>query len=138
MSEVHYINPKIRDKRVRPPQTPLTEHEHSPGNVTARPVIGISEWFRPGEHDRVEQVLADCKALGIAELRTGISWADWHTAEGMEWYLWLLQRLAREVTILPCVTATPPLLSLSRNSSSRRGGPRGFAGFIGGVGTGGG
>lgn len=43
------------------------------------PALGILEWFRPGEYDHVETTLADLKVLGISELRTGVSWADWHT-----------------------------------------------------------
>ncbi|MBW3608952.1 MAG: hypothetical protein KY463_11460 [Actinobacteria bacterium] len=40
-----------------------------------------------------EQLLADLKAIGANELRTGISWADWHTDGGQDWYAWLLPRL---------------------------------------------
>jgi hypothetical protein len=35
--------------------------------------IGMLEWFRPGEHDRVDSVLDDLQALGVTELRTGVS-----------------------------------------------------------------
>ena len=42
------------------------------------PVIGMVEWFRPGEYERVESVLADLASLGIHELRTGVWWADWY------------------------------------------------------------
>ena len=41
-----------------------------------RPVFGMLEWLRPGEEERVEQLLADLKTIGADELRTGISWAD--------------------------------------------------------------
>ena len=30
-----------------------------------RPDVGMLEWFRPGEHDRVDRVLDDLKALGV-------------------------------------------------------------------------
>ncbi|MFZ5997567.1 MAG: NAD-dependent epimerase/dehydratase family protein [Nitrospirota bacterium] len=130
MSKVHSINTKIKDKQGRPQQPALTGQGHQPDAVVVRPVIGISEWFRPGEHGRVEKVLADCKVLGITELRTGISWAEWQTAEGMEWYLWLLQRLAGDVSVLPCVTATPPSLGLVPRTSAPPREPSIFAGFI--------
>jgi CDP-paratose 2-epimerase len=55
------------------------------------------EWFRPGEHDRVDRVLADLATLGVTELRTGVSWADACTPEGEDWYAWLLPQLARRV-----------------------------------------
>src|SRR4051812_48490499 len=61
------------------------------------PVIGILEWFRPGEHERVERVIEDLKTLGVAELRTGFSWADWHSQAGKDWYSWLFPRLSRAV-----------------------------------------
>ena len=53
----------------------------------AKPTLGLVEWFRPGEYDHVEAVLADLRALGIAELHTGFSWADWHTEAGKAWYV---------------------------------------------------
>ena len=41
----------------------------------SRPTLGILEWLRPGEEERVEQLLIDLRTIGIKELRTGISWA---------------------------------------------------------------
>ena len=31
----------------------------------AKPAIGVREWFRPGEHDRVEPVVADLKRVDL-------------------------------------------------------------------------
>ena len=62
------------------------------------PMLGIVEWFRPGEYERVESVLADVRTLGVREMRTAIYWADWYTSEGDGWYAWLLPRLAQDVT----------------------------------------
>src|SRR6266513_4896992 len=70
--------------------------------------IGMLEWFRPGEHDRVDRVLDDLAALGVSELRTGISWADAWTPEGEAWYAWLFPQLARRVNVLPCFVDTVP------------------------------
>ncbi len=50
------------------------------------PALGVVEWFRPGEYDRVETVLADLRALHIRELRTGLCWADWYASGGDGWY----------------------------------------------------
>ena len=66
------------------------------------------EWFRPGEHDRVDRVLDDMATLGVTELRTGISWADACTPDGEDWYAWLFPQLARRVNVLPCFVDTPP------------------------------
>jgi CDP-paratose 2-epimerase len=70
--------------------------------------IGVFEWFRAGEHERVERAIEDVRRLGIRHLRTNISWADWHTENGPAWYAWLLERLSQEVNVLPCLVYTPP------------------------------
>ncbi len=68
-----------------------------------RAEVGLVEWFRPGEYERAEQALADLEALGVQHLRTCLSLAGDDTAALMEWYRWLLPRLARQLDVLPCV-----------------------------------
>jgi CDP-paratose 2-epimerase len=80
--------------------------------------FGMVEWFRPGEHERVERVLSDMKRIGATRLRTGISWADWYTSEGVAWYDWLVPRLTREVELLPCVLYTPPSVGIEPKTSA--------------------
>jgi len=82
------------------------------------PAIGLLEWFEPGEHERVERVLEGVRELGVRHLRTGVSWAGWHTPGGADWYDWLLPRLAAEVEVLPCLVYTPPSLGLIPRTSS--------------------
>ncbi len=94
------------------------------------PLIGVVEWFRPGEYERVETVLADLAALGVRELRTGICWADWYTSEGDGWYAWLLPRLAQSVGILPCFIYTPAPLGIVPKFSSPPQTPKAYADFI--------
>ncbi len=90
-------------------------------NSPTSPTLGILEWFRPGEYEQVERSLIDLKAIGIQHLRTGFSWADWHTPQGQEWYAWLLPRLAQELTVLPCFHYTPPSLgSVPKTSAAPR------------------
>jgi CDP-paratose 2-epimerase len=69
--------------------------------------IGLVESFHLGDRAYVEGVLQDLGALGVTDLRTLISWADWQKAEGQAWYQWLLPRLARQVNVVPCVLYTP-------------------------------
>jgi CDP-paratose 2-epimerase len=38
-----------------------------------QPTLGMVEWFRPGQHERVDRVLADLNRLGVSELRTCVS-----------------------------------------------------------------
>jgi CDP-paratose 2-epimerase len=80
--------------------------------------LGILEWLRPGEHERVEQLLADLRSLGITHLRTGVSWADYLTPEGRDWYHWLLPYLAQSVEVLPCFHYTPPSLGVVPKTAS--------------------
>jgi CDP-paratose 2-epimerase len=95
-----------------------------------KPIIGLLEWFRPGEEQRVMEVLADLESLGVSNLRTGVSWADWHTESGQTWYRWLLPKLASQVNILPCFAYTPPSLGISGKTSSPPSNPRDYADFI--------
>lgn len=88
------------------------------------------EWFRPGEHDRVDRVLEDLRALGVSELRTGVSWADWHTAEGEAWYAWLFPQLARHVNVLPCFLYTPPSWGIAPKTSAPPTQPQAYADYI--------
>ena len=88
------------------------------------------EWFRPGEHDRVDRVLDDMAELGITELRTGISWADACTPEGEGWYAWLLPQLARRVNVLPCFVDTPPGWGVAPKGSAPPGNLKSYADFL--------
>jgi CDP-paratose 2-epimerase len=94
------------------------------------PELGVVEWFEPGEHDRVERVAAGLRELGVEHLRTGVSWAAWHSAGGVAWHRWLLERLSKDFELLPCVVYTPPSLGIVAKSSSPPRRPRDYADFI--------
>ncbi len=94
------------------------------------PTLGVVEWFRPGEFERVRQVLGDLKELGITELRTGVSWADYYTENGKEWYDWLLPTVAKEVNLLPCFLYTPPSLGEKPRTSSPPVDRKAYADFL--------
>jgi CDP-paratose 2-epimerase len=96
----------------------------------AEKTVGVVEWFRAREYERVERVLADLKALGVKELRTGVSWAEWCTRDGPEWYTWLLPRLAAEVNILPCFLYTPPSLGVVPKAAAPPREPKAYADFL--------
>lgn len=100
---------------------------------STRAAIGVLEWFRPGEYECVERVLADLKDLQISELRTGVSWADWHTPIGHQWYAWLLPRLAQEVNVLPCFHYTPPSLAVEPKTAAPPRNLKDYADFLDGV-----
>src|SRR4051794_9462989 len=96
----------------------------------AGPRLGMLEWFRPGEHDRVDRVLDDMQTLGLTELRTGISWADACTPEGEAWYSWLFPQLARRVNVLPCFVDTPPGWGIAPKTSAPPGNLKSYADFL--------
>lgn len=91
---------------------------------------GVVEWFRPGEQVRVERALRHMETIGATHLRTHLSWADFHTEAGAEWYDWLLPFLARHVELLPCVHYTPPSLSETGRSNGPPRELRAYADFI--------
>src|SRR3954467_12285921 len=92
--------------------------------------IGMLEWFRPGDHDRVDRVLDELAVLGVKDLRAGISWADWHTRDGEAWYAWLFPQLARRVNLLPCFVDTPPSWGVGAETPGAPGHPKGLCGFF--------
>src|SRR4051794_11066425 len=94
------------------------------------PRIGMLEWFRPGEHDRVDRVLDDLNTLGVRELRTAIAWADAWTPEGEAWYAWLFPQLARRVNVLPCFVDTVPGWGVGGKTSAPPGNLKSYADFL--------
>ena len=99
-------------------------------SATKGQMVGVVEWFRPGDYERVESVLAQARTLGITAIRTNICWADWYTSEGDGWYAWLLPRLAQDLQILPCFVYTPPSLGVAPKFSSPPRTPKSYADFI--------
>ncbi|MGA9591152.1 MAG: GDP-mannose 4,6-dehydratase [Salegentibacter sp.] len=97
---------------------------------TNTPVLGILEWFRPGEYEEVKDAIEDMKALGIKHLRTGISWADWYCEGTKEWYDWLFPELSKHVEVLPCFLYTPPSIGESSKTSSPPKYLKSYADFI--------
>lgn len=94
------------------------------------PTLGVTEFFRPGEHERVERALSAIEGLGIEHLRTLVSWADWHADGGREWYAWLLPRLSRRLEVLPSVFYTPPSIAVEPRSGAPPRRPRDYADFL--------
>lgn len=93
-------------------------------------VLGILQWFHVGDYQKVEETLRDLRTLEIKQLRTGVSWADYHTKEGQAWYDWLIPKLAKEVIILPCFLYTPPSIGIEHKTSSPPKGPKKYADFL--------
>lgn len=94
-----------------------------------QPRLGALEWFHLGDIDHVNTAIRQIRELGIKELRTGISWADYHTEEGRKWLDWMLPKLSQHVHILPCLLYTPPSIGLEPKTSAPPKYPAYFADF---------
>lgn len=100
------------------------------GGPAGVPTLGLTEWFRPNERERVERCLGWLDAIGVRHLRTHLSWADFHGEGGQEWYDWLIPRLAEQVELLPCLHYTPPSLSETGTSAGPPRRLRDYADFV--------
>lgn len=71
--------------------------------------IGLVQWFPYGDLACVRRVRRTLDRLGIARLRTHLSWADWCRPDGPEWIERMLREL-RGLDVLPVLHYTPPSL----------------------------
>jgi len=70
--------------------------------------VGICQWFHFEDH-RLDDAIQRLKSLGVRQLRTGVSWADWHRPNAMEWFDHQMRKLEDfDVTVTLCFT--PPSL----------------------------
>jgi CDP-paratose 2-epimerase len=88
------------------------------------------EWFRAGETDRVRNAIPGMRAAGATFLRTHLSWAEYHTPGGRDWYDFLIPTLAEAFDLLPCLHYTPPSLSRTGLSSGAPRRLQDFADFV--------
>ena len=95
-----------------------------------RAPFGFTEWFRKGEYERVRTTAAAMRQCGAQYLRTHLSWAEYHTPGGREWYDWLIPQLGQIFDLLPCVHYTPPSLSRTGHSSGPPRRLRDYADFV--------
>ena len=75
--------------------------------------MGICQWFH-FEDRRLDHAVEQMKSLNVKELRTGLSWADWHRPNAVRWFDEQMAKLGDfDVTLTLCFT--PP--SLGRRPS---------------------
>ena len=98
--------------------------------MSTDPILGVSEWFEPGEHQRVERVIAGVRELGVRHVRTRLSRAAWQCVGGAEWYDWLLPRLAEHFEVLPYLVEAEPAVGDVPRRSSPPGPPDDHADFV--------
>lgn len=70
------------------------------------PEMGIVQWIHFEDH-RLDDIINWLKKLNIKKLRTGISWADWHRPNALEWFDKQMEAIKDfDVTLTLCFT--PP------------------------------
>jgi beta-xylosidase len=68
------------------------------------PQLGICQWFHYDDH-RLDDAVAWMKKLGVKRLRTGLSWADHHRPNALEWFDKQMKALEPfDVTVTYCFT----------------------------------
>ena len=68
------------------------------------PELGICQWFHFEDH-RLDDAVQWLKKLGIKRLRTGLSWADHHRPNALEWFDRQMKALEEfDVTVTYCFT----------------------------------
>jgi beta-xylosidase len=91
------------------------------------PELGICQWFHFEDH-RLDFAVEWLKKLGVRKLRTGISWADWHRPNALEWFDRQMTALEDfDVTVTLCFT--PPSRGKAPNCTSPPLVPEEFAEF---------
>lgn len=82
-------------------------HARQSQKIESGKAIGVTVCFRPGDQPHAEQILADLRTLGIAHVRTPLSWAECQPPSECAWYDWLIPTIARQAELLPCLAYTP-------------------------------
>jgi len=92
--------------------------------------FGLVEWFRTGDYERAEAIIGELSGSGASFLRTHLSWAEYLTAQGPQWFDWLLPKLSSGFELLPCIHYTPPSMSRTGKSSGAPRDLKSYADFV--------
>ncbi len=80
------------------------------------PELGICQWFHFDDH-RLDFAVDWLKKLGVRKVRTGISWADWHRPNALQWFDRQMAALEPfDTTVTLCFT--PPSRGKAANCTS--------------------
>jgi CDP-paratose 2-epimerase len=97
-----------------------------------QPILGVVESFAPGDRRQIEASIQVLESLGVHHIRVRLSRADWYTADGRDWWEWLMGTLSRRLAVLPCLAYTPLPSTTSEIVSLPQEDPRAFADFVDG------
>jgi beta-xylosidase len=91
------------------------------------PALGICQWFH-FDDPRLESGVAWLKKLGVHNIRTGLSWADWLRPDAERWFDRLIASLDG-FTVTATFCFTPEALGHKPHHTSPPRDPRAFADF---------
>lgn len=72
--------------------------------------LGVCQWFHYEADDDLERAVELLQELGVTQLRTGVSWADYHRPRGKAWYDRQMRKLS-QFEVLLSVWHTPPSIA---------------------------
>lgn len=107
----------------------LIRHDGSPKPAMEKfdAELGICQWFHFNDH-RIELAVNWLRKMGVKKLRTGISWADWHRPNALDWFDYQMNMLQEfDLTITLCFT--PPSRGVVPSITSPPKAPQEFADF---------
>lgn len=93
------------------------------------PILGILEWFKPGEREKLDRTISLLDRLGIEHIRSGLSWCDWRDPYGREWIHEVYGRIGR-LDVLPCLAYTPHELGIRPHTWSPPRNPSEYSRFV--------
>ena len=71
-------------------------------------IPSATQWFLFEDHDSIELALSVMEELGIRELRTLFSWADWEREGGPAWFDRMVESFQRKsIVLVPALFYTP-------------------------------
>jgi beta-xylosidase len=92
------------------------------------PDLGICQWLHLHDRERLEATAIWLKRLGVRDVRTGVSWADWHAPGAQDFYDDMMRALDPfRVTLTLCFT--PPSRGIRPHHTSPPVDPGEFAHF---------
>ncbi|HOJ73369.1 MAG TPA: GDP-mannose 4,6-dehydratase [Phycisphaerae bacterium] len=111
-----------------PPRDPADPNSNDDRPVAA--LIGIVEWFQPGDEQHVDDVLADLRAWEVTELRTCIARTDYEATGGPEWCDCLMSHLNGQVQVLPVLALGSTTYLGPSNNGMPHGDPGEYVTFV--------
>ncbi|QEH77699.1 beta-xylosidase [Sphingomonas sp. C8-2] len=89
--------------------------------------MGLMQWFHFEDH-RLDEAVRWMRSLGVRQLRTGLSWADYFRPGALDWFDRQMEALAEfDVTVTFCFT--PEHLGMVPHHTSAPADPTAFADF---------